>query len=885
MTDADPITRLNAALEGRYRIESEVGEGGMATVYLAEDLRHHRNVALKVLKPELAAVVGSERFLAEIETTAGLQHPHILPLFDSGEADGFLFYVMPYVEGESLRERLDRDNQLPVGEALEITSKIASALDHAHRHGVVHRDIKPANILLQDGEPIVADFGIAIALSAAGGSRLTETGLSVGMPHYMSPEQAAGDRRVGPPSDIYSLACVLYEMLVGEPPYQASTPQAVIGKILRGELQPAAATRSTIPPNVDAAITKALERYPADRFSNGAGFAEALSDSSFRYGREAAAERTRSGRAWKLAAVFGWTFAAIAVALIVWVRPFGASGEGEALRFTLELPEGITLEPSDLPSVSVSSDGRRLVFTGIASGAERQLFRRELSSFQVEPISGTAGAMGPFFSPDGTWIGFFADGKLKKVPFAGGLPVVLADAPLARGATWAADGTILFTAAPGSGLWRVSAAGGTAELATHLAEDERTHRLPDMAKGGDVVVFTARSGSHPRFDDATIDRVSLADGARETLLVGGSDAQLLPSGVLVFFRGGDLRAVKVDAETLRPIGETVSVLEGVMSDPSTGAAQYSISETGLLVYVEGDEWLPRRLLTVADRAGTSELLPTEGRPFRSPRLSPDESRLAVVIEAANDDIWTYTLSDMAAQRLTFASGSNVAPVWSPDGSRIAFASNRFGVYNLFVKAADLSGQAIRLTTNEEIQFPSSWHPDGSVIAFTQNSSGTANGIWMVPTDGGDTRAFLDAPHNEYGGVFSPDGQWIAYVSDEGGEDQIFVQRYPDRGSKRQISIDGGTHPHWSEDGGRLFYWSDRGVMAVRIDGGSDFRPGTPELAFRWPDNATTGIAAVPNFDLGPSGSFLIVEEAQIQAPRRIHAVRGWMQEVQAIVGR
>jgi Tol biopolymer transport system component len=407
-----------------------------------------------------------------------------------------------------------------------------------------------------------------------------------------------------------------------------------------------------------------------------------------------------------------------------------------------------------------------------------------------------------------------------------------------------------------------------------------------MAKGGNVVVFTARSGSHPTFDDATIDRVSLADGARETLLVGGSHARLLPSGVLVFFRGGDLQAVKVDAETLRPIGETVSVLEGVMSDPSTGAAQYSISETGMLVYVEGDEWLPRRLLTLVDGAGTTEPLPTEGRPFRSPRLSPDGSRLAVVIEAANDDIWTYTLSDMAAQRVTFAAGSNVAPLWSPDGSRIAFASNRFGVYNIFVKAADLSGEAIRLTTSGEIQFPSSWHPDGSVIAFTQSSSGTANGIWMVPTDGGETRAFLDAPYNEYGGVFSPDGRWIAYVSDEDGEDQIFVQRYPDRGSKRQISIDGGTDPHWSEDGSRLFYRSGREIMSVRIDGDSDFRPGTPELALRWPDNATTGLAAVPNFDLRSSGSnFLIVEEAQIQSPRRIHAVRGWMEEVLALVGR
>ena len=232
----DPITRLNAALEGRYTIQRELGEGGMATVYLADDLKHERKVALKVLKPELAALVGAERFLAEIKTTANLQHPHILPLFDSGEADTFLFYVMPYVEGESLRDRLDREHQLPVDDAVRIASDVAEALEYAHGHGVIHRDIKPANILIQAGRPVIADFGIALALSAGGGNRLTETGLSLGTPHYMSPEQATGDQHVGPSTDIYALGCVLYEMLAGEPPHTGSTPQAVLGKIIAGEL-------------------------------------------------------------------------------------------------------------------------------------------------------------------------------------------------------------------------------------------------------------------------------------------------------------------------------------------------------------------------------------------------------------------------------------------------------------------------------------------------------------------------------------------------------------------------------------------------------------------------------------------------------------------------
>ena len=269
---SDAVSRLNAALEGRYAIERELGEGGMATVYLADDLKHERKVALKVLKPELAAVVGAERFLAEIKTTANLQHPHILPLHDSGEADGFLFYVMPYVEGETLRGRIDREKQLPVDEAVALAMKVAGALQHAHEHGVIHRDIKPANILLRDGEPVVADFGIALALGVAGGNRLTETGLSVGTPFYMSPEQATGDQPVGGSTDTYALGSVLYEMLVGEPPYPGTTAQAVLGKIIAGKPVSATELRPSIPANVDAAVRKALEKLPADRFTSAQEF-------------------------------------------------------------------------------------------------------------------------------------------------------------------------------------------------------------------------------------------------------------------------------------------------------------------------------------------------------------------------------------------------------------------------------------------------------------------------------------------------------------------------------------------------------------------------------------------------------------------------------------
>ena len=315
---SDAVTRLNTALEGRYIIERELGEGGMATVYLVDDIKHSRKVALKVLKPELAAIVGAERFLSEIQVTANLTHPHILPLHDSGEADGFLFYVMPYIAGESLQDRIDREKQLPVDEAVRIASAVANALEHAHRNKVIHRDIKPANILLQDGEPVVADFGIALAVGAAGGTRLTETGLSVGTPFYMSPEQATGDQAVGASTDTYALGSVLYEMLVGEPPYPGTTAQAVLGKIIAGKPLTPTEQRPSIPANVDAALRKALEKLPADRFASAEDFARALGAEHFRYGEHEAEAADAAGGMWirlslattastlVLALVLGW---------------------------------------------------------------------------------------------------------------------------------------------------------------------------------------------------------------------------------------------------------------------------------------------------------------------------------------------------------------------------------------------------------------------------------------------------------------------------------------------------------------------------------------------------------------------------------------------------
>ena len=392
---SDPVTRLNAALEGRYAIERELGEGGMATVYLADDLKHERKVALKVLKPELAAVVGAERFLAEIKTTAKLQHPHILPLFDSGEADTFLFYVMPYVDGETLRDRIDREKQLPVDEAVRIATAVANALDHAHRHNVIHRDIKPGNILLQDGEPIVADFGIALAVGAAGSNRLTETGLSLGTPFYMSPEQATGDRAVGASTDTYALGAVLYEMLVGEPPYPGTTAQAVLGKIIAGKPVSATEQRPLIPANVDAALRRALEKLPADRFSSAQEFVRALGDTGFRYGEVVAAgDASAAVSSWNRLTVSMTGLAALSTVLAVvfgWVVLRPQSGDIEPIRFVAQLPDSLELLN---PYLSFTPDGTRMVMPGGNGPVLRAL--GDVGAYVID-IGKRAGA--PFLSP------------------------------------------------------------------------------------------------------------------------------------------------------------------------------------------------------------------------------------------------------------------------------------------------------------------------------------------------------------------------------------------------------------------------------------------------------------------------------------------------------
>ena len=489
---SDPVTRLNAALVGRYAIERELGEGGMATVYLADDLKHERKVALKVLKPELAAVVGAERFLAEIKTTANLTHPHILPLFDSGEVDSFLFYVMPHIEGDSLRERIDREKQLPVDDAVKITTDLAEALDYAHRHKIIHRDIKPANILIHEGRPLIADFGIALAVGVAGGGRLTETGLSLGTPHYMSPEQATGDQMVGATTDIYALGCVLYEMLVGEPPFTGPNAQAVLGQIITSEVVSATEKRASIPSNVDAAIRKALEKLPADRFTSAQDFVKALGDEHFRYGELATAGGGGAAGAWNRLSIATATLAALFAVAFAWLllRP-----ESPLLVAEFESPFRSGQEPASFGSnaFNLARDGSLLVYSGPGDGGDgRQLWVRRWDDPEASPVRRTEGADFPVVSSDGRQLAFRQGGEIKVLSFEGG-PV----RPLAEGIRprWGPDGYIYFLSSD-KAIRRVLAEGGEAELVRALADDELNQYLGDFLPGGeDGLMYVERWGA------------------------------------------------------------------------------------------------------------------------------------------------------------------------------------------------------------------------------------------------------------------------------------------------------------------------------------------------------------------------------------------------------
>ena len=779
---SDSVNRLNAALEGRYAIDRELGEGGMATVYLADDLKHERQVALKVLRPELAAVVGAERFLGEIKTTANLQHPHILPLFDSGEADGFLFYVMPYVEGETLRDRIDREKQLPVEHAVHIATAVANALDYAHRHNVIHRDIKPANILLQDGEPVVADFGIALAVGAAGGGRLTETGLSLGTPYYMSPEQATGDQEVGPSTDTYALGSVLYEMLVGDPSYVGSTAQAVLGKIIAGKPVVATEQRPSIPANVDAVIRRALEKLPADRFTSAQELARALKDAHFRYGEAVApvgAEITAAGpwRTFALAMTAATLMSSLAFG---WAMLRTESSSEAVTRSVIALPESDMLALADFaparagrPSLALSRDGTQLAYV-VARDGVAQLFLRRLDEFEGRPLPGTEGAFDPFFSPEGQWIGFFTPTELKKISVRGGTPQTLSAATYAMGATWGDNGTILFAKAEGWRLSRVSAEGG--DVTPVFEETSELLRWPQMLPDGRNLLATISSG-----DLSHIVVVSVETGDATLLVERGSGAQYVQSGHLVYAREGGIMAVPFDPLRLEVTGTGIPVLEGVRREAFGQVPQLAVSENGLLAYVAGVDMGITTPVWV-DRAGEEESTGMRAARYGTFDLSPDGRSLAIQIIGTTSDVWIHDFAPGTEPRRMTAQGNNRYPLWAGGVGMLAFSSDILNPgRSLFViLLQSIDGGLPRRMMDRDFPlgvYAEAWSQNGA-LALSVVDPATGGDIWILHPDSLEPRPLITGPGEQWAGGFSPDGRWFAYFSDESGQNEVYVTDYP-----------------------------------------------------------------------------------------------------------
>ena len=816
MTDI-PVDRLNAALEGRYRIEREIGEGGMATVYLADDLKHERKVALKVLKPELAAVVGAERFLAEIKTTANLQHPHILPLFDSGEADGFLFYVMPYVEGETLRDRIDRERQLPIDEALGIATAVANALQTAHDQGIVHRDIKPANILLSRGEPLVADFGIALAVGAAGGSRLTETGLSVGTPFYMSPEQATGDQIVGPASDTYALACVLYEMLVGEPPYLGNTAQAVLGKIIQGLPVSATSVRKSIPANVDAALRKALEKLPADRFTGAHQFAKALADPGFTHGELAGAGTGGSGwGSWnRLTAAFA-TVAVFAVAAAAFMAS-GPALPAPVIRYSITFPEEQAPATAGQrqfgTSLTLSDDGSLLVYVGNARDGSSQLWLRQRHQMDATPLPGTEEAHQPALSPEGTHVAYISTGQtreLKTASLGGEPPLSLVGSGVFRlGVSWGRDGYVYFSQQPDGGLARVPEMGGDVEpISTpDTARGETRHAWPDPLPNGKGVLVTVQRGDNAPSPEDDVGVLDLATG-EVRVLFRGLLARYATIGYLVFVtHEGDLRAAAFDQDKLEVTGPTVPLLSGM--PVAERGPDVALSHSGRLVYSPIEGSAVQEIVWVDRNGGATPVEPgwaLTPEPNSGPELSPDGQSITIGIAAAGSiEVWVKRIGGPFS-RLAFE-GISQRPVWSPDGRSVMYSSNVGGDVNLLMKRADGSGGAeVVVDHATRSAWGGRWSSDGEWIVFrtlpepTRDILGIRPGVDSVPV------ALVASDFEETSAVLSPDGRFLAYASNESGAVEIYVRPFPNvDDAKTQVSTDGGREPLWAHSGRELFY--------------------------------------------------------------------------------
>ena len=866
---SDDIARLNATLSDRYTIERELGAGGMATVYLAHDIRHDRDVAIKVLHPDLGAALGGERFLSEIKTTAKLQHPHILPLLDSGDADGLLYYVMPLVTGETLRTRLERERQLPIAEAVRIAREVASALDYAHRQNVIHRDIKPENILLHDGQAIVADFGIALAVQQAGGARMTQTGLSLGTPSYMSPEQAMGERTIDARSDVYALGAMTYEMLAGEPPFTGPTVQAIVAKVMSSEPVLITSLRKSVPANVAAAVHSALEKLPADRCESAKAFADALQDSHSGLATSARAANAGSRLA-SSRAVRNMILGATAVALLsiaaagwMWQRSRSATPQ-PVVQLMLDVPNA----RADLSRFAVSGDGTRFAFSTDEGIAYRAAGQRE-----YRLLTGTDKGESPSFSPDGDWIVYQANGHLRKIPVAGGAPITLIpnDSILAGRVAWGEDGSIVFET---NSVLAVIPPGGAVRSLRNATAAEQPRLTPD---GRGVLYLDNRRNAKLMYYDLALDTAFTVLGWES------AEAQLLPTGHLIYGSpAGGVYTIRFNQRRHAAEGSPSPVLLDMQ--PNGGVSPFVVTKSGTLVYRAGVDAEYRTLIRQAN--GKVDTLPLAPKVLSYARFSPDGRSLAITIGAARGANRQTSIYNFALGTLTrfTQEGGGHSPVWSPDGTRLAFTAEgpATDAEDIFVQPLDRSAPAVAVLRAPSDQHASAW-PSDTALVFSNNSAtrtlgsaiGGGSADIVNPSTKGPARPYLHAQWGEHDPSISPDGQWAAFTSLESGSPEIHVRRFPraDVGGQWKISSAGGQRARWSGDGRTIYYQSadNSAIHAVRVTPGPAFVVGANETLMRVPQMGTA-------WDVDRTSGRIVVTEPVVVAGARIVVMQHWLQQ-------
>ena len=870
---------------GPYHVERLLGSGGMGEVYRAHDTTLNRDVAIKVLLPEVAADPERlSRFSREAQVLASLNHPHIAQIYGVEDAGSVPALVLELVDGPTLADRIAQ-GAIPIGEALPIAAQIAEALAAAHEQGIIHRDLKPANIKVrEDGTVKVLDFGLAKALDP---SRSTDpdpmnsptvslhgshVGVILGTAAYMSPEQAKG-RAVDRRADLWAFGVVLFEMLTGRRAFNGDEASEIMAHVLMEEPDwNALPARTPLP--IRRLLRRCLEKDRKRRLDSAAAARFALEE-AMTAGSENGNGPVDSRAAWRRA--LPWALTGVSVVALAFVLISGGLRRNVAstapIRVHLELGADATLANVDRASAAIlSPNGQALVFVGQRRTGPASLFVRRLDQLDATPLPGTEGAHSPFFSPDSEWVAFFADAKLKKVALSGGAPVTVCDTPDARGGTWGADGWIVFAAFfPGidrAGLLRVSSAGGTPTALTTLADGEVVHGWPHFLPGGNALLFSTHT-SRMNWDDAKIVVQPLPSGERKIVQSGGSSAKYLASGHVVYLHDAKVFAVPFDLERLQVTGPPFLVLDGVGSNPNGGSAQFAASETGTFVYLSrpiGAAPMGGAPIQWMDRAGRRTPLRATSTNWGNPNFSPDGTRLAVEINDGKQlAVWVYEWEHDRAFQLTLNPAQNQKPVWTPDGRRIVFWSNRDAQQNLYWQRADGTGDALRLTHSEYPQSAASWHPSGKILAFQETRPQTSADLMYVRIEGdevtgwrpGTVTSFLSTAATEREPMFSPDGKWLAYQANDLGQFEVYVRPFPGPGGTWRISTAGGITPTWSRTRREILYRSPENqlMVAAYTASGDSFRAEKPRL---WTESYIGPQTGQRSFDLHPDGERVAV---------------------------